>query len=63
MENDEVMKQVIRLDAIQHIKKCWKVNGIEGTEQIIAQVYELMPTLKDHMLNLHRELVKGVSHE
>jgi len=58
MDKEEVIKHAIKFDASLSIKESWKKNGIEGTEELIKRLYSEVPTLRDYMLETHRELLK-----
>ena len=41
------------------IKKCFNIYGIEGTEQKINELYELMPEVKRQYLDVYNYFLKG----
>ena len=51
------MVDLIKVLIIESLNESFKKNGIEGTEQVIKEVYTLCPTLRDKMLEVYYELI------
>ena len=64
MDNEEKQysaQDIIKIEAYQQIRKCFKEWGIEGTEDKIKKVYntDQMKALKNYMLDRYREIING----
>ncbi len=53
------LKDIIKMDAIYSIKKCFSIYGIEGTEDAIKRVYRNLPKALKYMLECYQEIIKG----
>lgn len=57
MDKKELIKWALDKDVKSYIYKAFKRYGIEGTENKIKEVYELVPKMKEYMLNKYYEII------
>ena len=58
-ESDKyTLEDIIKMDAIYSIKKCFPIYGIEGTEDAIKRVYRGNSKALKYMLTIYQEIIK-----
>jgi len=58
MNIDDFMRKEIEERMVNTLKYSFTIYGIEGTEQIIKEVYTHAPTLRNKYLELYSKLLK-----
>jgi len=58
---DDIVRDDVQIEMRQQLFKCFKKYGIEGSEQKIKELYQLVPRIQELFLIEYRRILKGES--
>ncbi len=56
---DDIVKEITKEKAIEHLKRAFAEWGVEGTEDKIKELYANTPAIRDYLLEMYYKLLKG----
>jgi hypothetical protein len=52
-------KELLKEIAIQHLREAYCRFGIEGTEDVIKEIYKEHSEVREYLLKTHQELIRA----